>query len=292
MIQRSGCRSCWQAFLGVLLLVGISGCNESSSKSIPAKAAAPVEAKPLELAVSETSEEVPEAEPAPVAEIAAPSVATENNPATVEQVPMKKEPAKPAPNPADAPQSSSPGKAPKVALTVPELPEYVFEPQVLMSQQHLDSCLVKPGDTFPDAPLKDLAGDEHTIKELLGEKLTVIVFWSNANRLGREQVLRLESEIVKPFDNTGLNVIAININDPAEQITEVFPPDREVGFTSLLDTDGSLYSKVATQHQPRTYLLDADGKILWLDIEYSRSTARELSNAIHVQLGDVKIGDT
>ena len=72
----------------------------------------------------------------------------------------------------------------------------------------------------------------------------------------------------------------------------MFPPDREVGFTSLLDTDGSLYSKVATQHQPRTYLLDADGKILWLDIEYSRSTARELSNAIHVQLGDVKIGDT
>jgi hypothetical protein len=38
---------------------------------------------------------------------------------------------------------------------------------------------------------------------------------------------------------------------------------------------------VATEHLPRTYLLDAEGRILWFDLEYSRATARELINALH-----------
>jgi hypothetical protein len=137
-----------------------------------------------------------------------------------------------------------------------------------------------------------LEGQDRSLKELFGEKLTVVVFWAHANRLGREQVQRLEAEIVVPFENTGLNVVAINISDPAEQILDLFPADRQVGFELLLDADAALFSKVATQRHPRTYLLDAKGNILWLDIEYSRSTVRELVNAIHVYLGDHKFGDS
>jgi peroxiredoxin len=190
------------------------------------------------------------------------------------------------------PSSPNATKKPKVALSVPDPPEYVFEPQVRMSQQHVDTCLVKTGEPFPDAQLSDLEGQEHSLKELLGEKLTVVVFWANANRFGREQFQRLETEIVVPFENTGLNVIAINISDPAETIRDLLPVDREVGFTNLLDNDAALFSKVATQRHPRTYLLDAKGNILWFDIEYSRSTVRELVNAIHIYLGDHTSGDS
>jgi hypothetical protein len=35
---------------------------------------------------------------------------------------------------------------------------------------------------------------------------------------------------------------------------------------------------------PRTYLLDSSGKILWFDLEYSRSTRRELNQAIRYVL--------
>ena len=34
----------------------------------------------------------------------------------------------------------------------------------------------------------------------------------------------------------------------------------------------------------RTYLLDAQGKILWLDMEYSRATRYDLRNALHFYL--------
>ncbi len=35
---------------------------------------------------------------------------------------------------------------------------------------------------------------------------------------------------------------------------------------------------------PRTYLVDSQGKILWFDMEYSRSTRRDLRDAIRVVL--------
>ncbi|MEX0819509.1 MAG: redoxin domain-containing protein, partial [Pirellulaceae bacterium] len=173
---------------------------------------------------------------------------------------------------------------------MPDPPEYVYEPQVLMTQQHADSCLVKVGDPFPAAELPDLAGEKHSLESLFGQKLTVVVFWSNENLLGREQIRRLEAEVVSPFKDAGLSVVAINIGDPADQIRELFADDGEVDFTILLDEEKSLYSKVATEHHPRTYLLDANGKILWLDIEYARGMARDLNNAIHVYLGLAKTG--
>jgi hypothetical protein len=41
---------------------------------------------------------------------------------------------------------------------------------------------------------------------------------------------------------------------------------------------------VASEKLPRTYLLDASGKILWFDIEYSRTTRQQLLSAIRFSL--------
>jgi hypothetical protein len=42
---------------------------------------------------------------------------------------------------------------------------------------------------------------------------------------------------------------------------------------------------------PRTYLLDPTGKILWFDVEYSRSTRRDLSEALDAMVGPVAGGE-
>lgn len=293
MTQRSGINLFWRAFAVLLLIVVIGGCKQSAPPSAPTSAAAPANADRHEVAPDEPASTVAEAEVDPPSEVVpTPSTATEAEEAAVDEQPMKKEPPKSQPKPVAPPSTPTPGKAPKVALSVPELPEYVFEPQVLMSQQHMDTCLVKVGEPFPMAEISDLDGKEHSLKELLGEKLTVVVFWSNANRLGREQIQRLEREIVTPFHNTGLSVVAINFSDTAEQVRDSLPTSQEDGFKVLLDTEAGLYSQIATKHHPRTYLIDAEGAILWLDIEYSRSMMRELSNAINVHLRNIKFGES
>jgi hypothetical protein len=56
------------------------------------------------------------------------------------------------------------------------------------------------------------------------------------------------------------------------------------GFPILLDADGAYFARVATDKAPRTYLIDAQGQILWFDVEYSRGTRRDLLAAIEVAL--------
>jgi peroxiredoxin len=51
-------------------------------------------------------------------------------------------------------------------------------------------------------------------------------------------------------------------------------------FTILLDETGKAYAAVGTDYLPRTYLIDSTGKILWLDLEYSATTRRQLNEAI------------
>lgn len=280
MIQGSDIGLWRQCSVCFVLVIAIAGCDQTTPAVAPTRSSPSTAAEPSRKAPAEPIAEIADSEMAPSADVAGGDVPStvEQETATTEQKPVV--PVSP----------SSPTKKPKVALAVPDPPEYVYEPQVLMSQRDADSCLVKTDASFPVGQLSDLEGQEHSLKELFGEKLTVIVFWANGNRLGREQIQRLEAETVLPFENTGLSVVAINIGDPPEQIGDLLPVDPKPRFTILLDTDTELFSKVATGRHPRTYLLDATGKVLWFDIEYSRSTARDLANAIHFYLGGKKIG--
>ena len=80
-----------------------------------------------------------------------------------------------------------------------------------------------------------------------------------------------------------MNVIGLNTQNPAEEVQKI-TSGRDVIFPVLLDDGGKLLEQLATDKLPRTYLLDAAGKILWLDLEYSRTTRRDLLAAIRSQL--------
>jgi thiol-disulfide isomerase/thioredoxin len=125
-----------------------------------------------------------------------------------------------------------------------------------------------------------LSGQAQALTDMLGEKLTVVLFWSSGQALGREQFRRLESEWFQPFRSAGVNVVAINVGDSPSLVGDLY---RSVGgtFPCLLDEEKAAFDAVATAKLPRTYLLDYAGRILWLDIEYSRDMRRELKNALY-----------
>jgi hypothetical protein len=80
-----------------------------------------------------------------------------------------------------------------------------------------------------------------------------------------------------------VHVVAIDELDKPEQVRLTVQKLR-VKYPVLLDADGQALAKLATRKLPRTYLLDAAGKIVWLDIEYSRSTWRDLRQSIQFLL--------
>lgn len=95
------------------------------------------------------------------------------------------------------------------------------------------------------------------------------------------------SEVVEPFGPEGVGVIGINVGDPPAAVEQEAIQAGET-FPCLLDPRGEYFRQIAADNRmPRTFLLDATGRILWFDVEYSRPSRRELLQCIQVALGEL-----
>jgi peroxiredoxin len=164
-------------------------------------------------------------------------------------------------------------------------------PQVFLTEALRQTCLVVADDPMPEAELPNLDGEKQSLPDQFGEKLTVVFFWTRGgtefSAMAASQALEdLQMDVFEPYSEKGVRVVAVNEGDTPEDVKATL---EEVGatFTNLLDSDGALLAKVATEKLPRPYLLDAEGKILWFDLEFSRTTRDNLMQAIQVALGEI-----
>jgi peroxiredoxin len=155
------------------------------------------------------------------------------------------------------------------------------------------ACLVKVGDKMPDGELVDFDAQTKNISSLYGKKLTVVCFWSiggsQRSKLVAAAVLKdLANEVADPFAAKGVAVVAVNVGDPTDEARK-YIAEHEKSFVNLRDLKGEYFARLAGERKtPRTYLLDAKGKILWFDVEYSRSARRDLLQGIEVALKEAK----
>jgi len=169
-------------------------------------------------------------------------------------------------------------------------------PKVNLSNELRAGCLVKVGDALPKAELPDLAYKTHSLASLYGKKLTVVCFWTAVTRrtqLEAADTLRsLTNDVAKPFADKGVKVIGIEVarnlgdGDAWQGMRETV---SKLPFPCLTDDKGQYLGDVCKDDKlPRVFLLDAEGKILWFDVEYSRSTREDLVQGIRVALGELK----
>jgi len=165
-------------------------------------------------------------------------------------------------------------------------------PEVHLLDADRETCLVAVGDPMPDAEMVDLEGEKQALGALRGEQLTLVLFWTSGDSefstMRAQAALEdLQMDIHEPYAEKGVGVVAVNEGDPAESVKKLVE-QAGAAFPNLLDTDGALFAKVATEKLPRLYLLDAEGKILWFDLEYSPTTRDKLMQAIQVALGELQ----
>ena len=117
-------------------------------------------------------------------------------------------------------------------------------------------------------------GTDQTVAGLLSDKLTVkLLFWSMREALGRGQVRRLQSEtFVQPFHQDGVNVIAVHVGEGADGRTHALSGSSGGISLSARYQQIGFHGRRHGEFAARTYLLDAQGQVLWMDIFYARST--------------------
>lgn len=221
----------------------------------------------------------------------------------VDVTPAVQDDAEPDSSPPQTPKEAAPPETPAVNPSLPAVGEVaapaafpslptpgdkVREPVVLLSAYHAATCIVGIGDRFPEFSLPDEQGRPKSSVDVLSKSLNVVVLWDAENPQGREQFQRLEHDLVKPYGPSGIGVVAINVGDTPQTVTAL-AAETNATFPLLLDSHRELFAKVAKSRLPRTYLVDREGRILWFDLEYSRSSRRELLNAIHYHFDKAKL---
>ena len=136
-----------------------------------------------------------------------------------------------------------------------------------------------------------------SLASLYGKKLTVVCFWTAVDRrtaLEAADTLRsLTNDVARPFARKGVQVIGIELAQTTWiwRLEEHSRSRVETAVSmSRRDGKGQFLGRVCKDDKlPRVFLLDAKGKILWFDVEYSRATREDLVQGIRVALGELEI---
>ena len=132
---------------------------------------------------------------------------------------------------------------------------------------------------MPEISLPQIGGGTAQLADLMGKTATVVVFWKGDRRMALEELADLGPDVIEPFGKDGVAVVGIAVNESAESAQEALTK-AGAKFTNLVDADGKAFAQVGSERLPRTYVLDANGKIVWFDIEYSLTTRRELGQTL------------
>lgn len=122
--------------------------------------------------------------------------------------------------------------------------------------------------TAPDFSLPDLSGSVRTLSAVRG-KPALLLFWTTKSPDSREE-LRVLQKFSKAWQAKGLQLIAVNVDDPADGQSATFATN--LSFPILRGSDdvaaiyNILYRQLFDRHRdlslPTSFLIDSDGKIV------------------------------
>ncbi|MCS7238069.1 MAG: redoxin domain-containing protein [Thermoguttaceae bacterium] len=222
---------------------------------------------------------------------AEPEAATPGPPVRPEAVAVTpSRPSEPAVAPPAASEPAQPAVGPSAPSEAPPPPKPTV-PEVVLSQSLRASCVVWVGDTLPGARLWDLGGQPQMVRDHLGARLTVVLLWSAGQsrlaRLAAQKLLSdLQEEVLRPFGSDGVKVVAIHVGE-AEPTVKQLVEEAGISYPVLVDRNRAYFALLAKEYLPRVYLVDARGKVLWLELNFTELSGKvrdDLIQAIQAAL--------
>lgn len=145
-----------------------------------------------------------------------------------------------------------------------------------------DKELVKTGQQAPGFSVKMFDGTTIDIDQLRG-KVVLINFWATWCPPCRQELTRVQKEIIDRFKGKDFVFLPISREDSYEKI-KVFREQNKYTFPMGMDTDRKIFSLFALETIPRNYLIDKKGKIVFMETGYSEESFEKLIGEIEKTL--------
>lgn len=159
-------------------------------------------------------------------------------------------------------------------------------PPVLLTAGHQKLCKIGVGQSFPAVTLPRWGGRaKASLTSLYGKRATVLLFWRPDRWMARAALADVERDVFQRFAAEQVAVVGIAVRQSADAVRRALDGAKAT-FPQLLDTQGQAADLVGSVPLPRLYVLDAQGGILWFDIEYSEGTRRELQKTLAAVVSD------
>ena len=144
------------------------------------------------------------------------------------------------------------------------------------------------GDTVPAYAARTLAGAEARVGApgpgARGDSLTLLNVWATWCTSCREEMGDLAA-LHREFAPHGLRVLAVSVDQGAEAKVRRFAEHERLPFTVAHDPDNRVQPLYGVVGVPETYLVGADGRVLWKRAGNVHGVLGEARTAIAAALG-------
>ena len=144
------------------------------------------------------------------------------------------------------------------------------------------TTIVKEGAQAPDFTVEMFDGTKVTLSELKG-KVVLVNFWATWCPPCRNELARVEKEIIERFKGQEFVFLPISRGESKEKVAE-FRNKMGYTFPMGLDTTQAIFKKYATNYIPRNFLVDRDGKVVKASVGYDDAEFAALVKLIEQEI--------
>lgn len=144
------------------------------------------------------------------------------------------------------------------------------------------------GQQMPSFSVTTLDGAKVSIDESKG-KVMLVNFWATWCPPCLTEMPRLEKEVWQKYKSGDFVMVAIAREQTEEEIT-AFRREYKFGFPMAVDLEREIYSKFGDGGIPRSYVVGADGKIVFQSVGYNPREFDQMKKVIEKELAKARKG--
>ena len=155
----------------------------------------------------------------------------------------------------------------------------------LMRQDEVES-FTRVGQQMPAFSVRLLEGAKFSINDLKG-KVVLVNFWATWCPPCLVEMPRLEKEVWQKYKSADFLMVAIAREQTEQEITD-FRREHRFSFPMATDPEREVFKLFGTGGIPRSYVVDADGQIVFQSIGYEPEEFNEMKRLIQKELAKVQ----